>query len=236
MMHMTAAIAPCQGILAVPPGPVEATAPREPGRIGFDDGASRNQTIANAIAGALRRRPQLRQYRVDVSFQDGQAELTGQVADVSQRDEVLQIVRGIAGVERVLDRLVIRNSSVRTAQAETPEPGPMPKPSASPLPPEPTPIFQAGPSIGPGGPIPGPMMVPPRMPPYAWPTYAPYNNFSRVAYPTLYPYHSWPFIGPFYPFPKIPPGWRSVTLTWNNGYWWYGKNVSGHDWWRVRYW
>src|SRR5438093_777714 len=29
--------------------------------------------------------------------------------------------------------------------------------------------------------------TPPRMPPYAWPTYAPYNNFSRVGYPTEYP-------------------------------------------------
>jgi len=57
-----------------------------------------------------------------------------------------------------------------------------------------------------------------------------------VAYPNLYPYQSWPFIGPFYPYPKIPPGWRSITLTWQDGYWWYGKNATPHDWWRVRYW
>ena len=80
------------------------------------------------------------------------------------------------------------------------------------------------------------LMPPPPMPPYAWPTYAPYNNVSRVAYPNLYPYQSWPFIGPFYPYPKIPPGWRSITLSWQDGYWWYGKNATPHDWWRVRYW
>jgi hypothetical protein len=108
--------------------------------------------------------------------------------------------------------------------------------SAGGQPPEPTPIFQA-PASGFGcAPVPDPFMQPPRMPPYAWPSYAPYNNFSRVAYPTLYPYEAWPFIGPFYPFPKIPPGWRSVTLEWKDGYWWYGKNATGHDWWRIRYW
>ena len=69
---------------------------------------------------------------------------------------------------------------------------------------EPTPIFQAPP----GGPQ---QYNPPRMPPYAWPTYAPYNNFSRVGAPTLYPHQSWPYIGPMYPFPKIPLGWRSVS-------------------------
>ena len=111
--------------------------------------------------------------------------------------------------------------------------GPVPKqevaPPAGPQP-EPTPIFQAGPP-----PIPG-AYGPPKMPPYAWPTYAPYNNFSRVAYPTEYGYNAFPFIGPAYPFPKIPPGWRSVHLTWRDGFWWYGRNSTGYDWWSVRYW
>jgi hypothetical protein len=77
---------------------------------------------------------------------------------------------------------------------------------------------------------------PPRMPPYAWPTYAPYNNYSRVGYPTEYPQDAFPFIGPFYPFPKVPLGWRSVTLEWQDGHWYYGRNATQHDYWRVRYW
>ena len=79
-------------------------------------------------------------------------------------------------------------------------------------------------------------MPPPPMPPYAWPSYAPYNNYSRVAAPSMYPYQSWPFIGPPYPFPKVPLGWRSVNLRWIDGHWWYGRTATGHDWWRVRYW
>jgi hypothetical protein len=75
----------------------------------------------------------------------------------------------------------------------------------------------------------------PRMPPYAWPTYAPYNNYSRVAYPTAYPYNAWPFIGPIYPFPKVPLGWRAIKLEWEDGYWWYSKLMTKHDWWRLRF-
>jgi hypothetical protein len=76
----------------------------------------------------------------------------------------------------------------------------------------------------------------PPMPPYAWPTYAPYNNVSRVAYPEAYPYNAFPFIGPYYPFPKVPLGWRKVTLEWEDGYWWYGKQSTPNDYWRVRFW
>jgi hypothetical protein len=193
--------------------------------------------MADAIADRLRQAKQVRHYQVDISFQDGAAELSGQVADPIQRGEILRIVQGVTGVERVVDHLSLAGQPALTkaqAVSQPPEfePGPLPKPgepAAGKMGPEPTPIFQAPP-----GPQPG--MMPPRMPPYAWPAYAPYNNFSRVAYPNLYPYQSWPFIGPFYPYPKIPPGWRSITLSWQDGYWWYGKNATPHDWWRVRYW
>ena len=91
------------------------------------------------------------------------------------------------------------------------------------------PLFQAGPT--------SPYDVnPPHMPPYSWPTYAPYNNWSRVAYPLNYPYNAWPFIGPIYPFPKVPLGWRSVKLEWDDGYWWYSKVACKYDWWRLRFW
>ena len=96
-----------------------------------------------------------------------------------------------------------------TAPPRTPPP---PRPWSSRLP-----IFQA--------PAPSPYdLNPPRMPPYAWPTYAPYNNYSRVAYPLAYPYNAWPFIGPCYPFPKVPLGWRSVKLELDDGYWWYQQD------------
>ena len=60
----------------------------------------------------------------------------------------------------------------------------------------------------------------PGYPNYAWPSYAPYPNFSAVGYPTAYPWQAWPNIGPFYPYPEVPQDWRAVTLRWDDGIWW----------------
>src|SRR5262249_2662450 len=76
----------------------------------------------------------------------------------------------------------------------------------------------------------------PRLPPYAWPTYAPYNNYSRVAYPQTYPYNPFPYMGPYSPFPKVPLGWRKVVLEWEDGHWYYGRLSSPVDYWRVKFW
>jgi hypothetical protein len=76
----------------------------------------------------------------------------------------------------------------------------------------------------------------PTMPPYAWPTYAPYNNYSRVAYPNDYPQAAFPYIGPMYPFPKVPLGYRAIKLEWEDGHWWYGRTATKRDYWMVRYW
>jgi hypothetical protein len=233
----------------------------EPARLDFTpsqpltaQAAPANQQIAQTIADHLRQSGQLRRYQIDISFQDGQAELTGRVTDPVQRDEALRIVQGVPGVERVRDRLVLTGQgTVAQTQAVAPVGPGVPGPTQFtgqgggggfvPPPPtpegngrngngrsvEPAPIFQPGPATAND-------LFPPRMPPYAWPTYAPYNNYSRVAYPELYPYKSWPFIGPCYPFPKVPLGWRSVKLKWEDGHWWYSKHATGHEWWRLRYW
>ena len=86
---------------------------------------------------------------------------------------------------------------------------------------------------GPGG---AHALAPPSLPPYAWPTYAPYNNYSRVGYPEEYPHAAFPFIGPFYPFPKVPLGYRAIKLEWEDGHWWYGRNKTRRDFWSARYW
>jgi len=59
----------------------------------------------------------------------------------------------------------------------------------------------------------------PNMPNYAWPSYAPYPNYAAVTYPKQYSPTAWPYIGPFYPYPQVPLGWRKVTLEWHDGWW-----------------
>ena len=91
----------------------------------------------------------------------------------------------------------------------------------------------AGPAMGGGmgGPMPmagtGVGMPPipmrgdgPNMPNYAWPSYAASPNYAALQYPTQYSPTAWPYIGPFYPYPQVPLGWRRVSLEWDDGWWW----------------
>ena len=204
-----------------------------------------NPALAQAIAQALKNSGQLSRYQVQVVANGGTVDLLGEVADESQRAIVIRIARSAPGIAMVRDWLQVRPDPaiVRTQAPLIPplplQPLPLPQqpndkpgvgaPRVDGQLPEPMPIFQPMPG-------PNPMMQPPPMPPYAWPTVAPYNNYSRVAYPQAYSYEQWPFIGPMYPFPRVPLGWRSVSLTWEDGHWWYHRNPTGHDWWRIRYW
>ncbi|MCS7166294.1 MAG: hypothetical protein RMI91_02115 [Gemmatales bacterium] len=97
------------------------------------------------------------------------------------------------------------------------------------MPPEPVPSYRI--------PVPAHGMIgTPPLPPHAWPTYAPYNNYSRVAYPICYPYEAFPYFGPFYPFPKVPLGWRAVKLEWNDGFWFLSTHGQRYDYWVLRFW
>lgn len=72
---------------------------------------------------------------------------------------------------------------------------------------------------------PGPAGAPavgcrPNLPKYAWPSYAAHPNYAQVTYPKHYSAAAWPNIGPYYPYPKPPMGWRKVTMEWSDGHWW----------------
>ncbi len=72
--------------------------------------------------------------------------------------------------------------------------------------------------MGPGSPAPY-HYDSPSMPGYAWPSYAAYPNYAAVTYPKQYSPTAWPYIGPFYPYPQVPLGWRKVTMEWKDGWW-----------------
>ncbi len=59
----------------------------------------------------------------------------------------------------------------------------------------------------------------PHLPGYAWPSYAAHPNYAGVTYPKQYSPSAWPYIGPFYPYPQVPLGWRKVSLKWDDGWW-----------------
>ena len=73
----------------------------------------------------------------------------------------------------------------------------------------------------------------PCMPNYAWPSYASYPNYAAVTYPRQYSANAWPYIGPFYPYPQVPLGWRKVSLQWDDGWWFLDfSDKPGCCWWR----
>ncbi|MBX3438693.1 MAG: BON domain-containing protein [Planctomycetaceae bacterium] len=71
----------------------------------------------------------------------------------------------------------------------------------------------------------------PNLPEYAWPTHAAYDNSAAVTYPSMYDASAWPYIGPFYPYPQVPLGWRSAQLVWDDGYWNLKFNSRTDKWW-----
>ncbi len=196
--------------------------------------ANPNQTLADDVAHRLRATNVASGAEIKISAQDGMVTLTGTVKDAAQRDRIIRDVQTVRGV--IIVRAGIQDASgIMQVQDPGVNPAPVPPMPLSPLGPppgnpmvEPVPLGFAGQQ--------SPEMGAPNLPPHAWPTYAPYNNISRVAYPTAHPYNAFPFIGPYYPFPKVPLGWRKVTLEWEDGHWYLGRNSAPQDYWRVRFW
>jgi hypothetical protein len=210
-----------------------------------------NQKLADAVAEKLKAAGVAKGAKLNIETRGGVAELSGTATSEQQHEEILETLKKVPGLRRIESYVTVAGTGgpVQRAGGQQiqggvgPVPGPGSPYSASPLPPG-GPVPPGAVPVPTGDPLPlngMPAMAPvdpagPRLPPYAWPTYAPYNNYSRVAYPETYPYNAFPYIGPYYPFPRVPLGWRKVVLEWEDGHWYYGKLASPHDFWRVRFW
>ena len=216
-------------------GVVGAAAPATPMTVP----ASGNQTLADNVATRLTASPATQGADVSVHCQGGIVTVTGFCKDAAQKAAVLDQIRVVPGVKQVRDGVQVIPTGLVQAQA-TDVPAQLPtgpvvtQAPVGVMPSMAGPVVEPAP-LGPSGAVMAPNQAPP-LPPYAWPTYAPYNNVSRVAYPQTYPANAFPFIGPYYPFPKVPLGWRSVRLDWEDGHWWIGKTSAPHDYWRTRFW
>jgi hypothetical protein len=119
--------------------PLAASAADPPRRLEFA-AASANQKIADAVADAVRQSGQIRGYSVEISVQCGVAEVSGSVADQPQREEVLRLARGVPGVERVVDHLIMPEGVRRVRDDLPPAAEP---PPAAPEPPPHKPVVEA---------------------------------------------------------------------------------------------
>jgi hypothetical protein len=135
-----------------------------------------------------------------------------------------------------------RAMPVAMEQAVPPPAGPIPSPpvatpgrlpaaeATSGVPGAPLPMYAPGTAAGGVAPVRYDRAC---MPGYAWPSYAAYPNYAAVTYPKQYSATAWPYIGPFYPYPQVPLGWRKVSLEWDDGWWWLDfKDKPRCCWWR----
>jgi osmotically-inducible protein OsmY len=187
----------------------------------------------------------LRGFELDVSTVSGDVWVKGSVASQTQKDLVLDIARRTSGVARVIDDITVVGGQVRQVSTGV-TPAPVPQGASMPIASMPIANVPSAPrAFAPsglasmtmsgeyaGGGAPKPMQMggaeygagaprydQPNMPSYAWPSYAAYPNYAAVTYPKQYSPSAWPYIGPFYPYPQVPLGWRKVSLEWDDGLW-----------------
>ena len=207
-----------------------------------------DRQAAQQVANNMKQSGLLKDYRVGVKYADGVAWLTGSVINAEQKAAAEQIARRSAGVERVVSQLEIdasrqpntrrtmtdasvqRASRVATQHTAPSQRMPQNRLSQNNTP---RPYARMGQGVQPvnyGGPAMGARPLPagggqavsydnPQMPGYAWPSYAASPNYAALSYPKQYSPSAWPYIGPFYPYPQVPLGWRKVTLEWDDGWW-----------------
>ncbi len=176
--------------------------------------ADDNQVLADAIASRVQQSGDIKGYNIDIETNAGIVTLSGSVGTAGQRESLIDTVRNAPGVLAVRDRIAVRDGATQPASELRPVSDVVSEGNKSATPvtePEPVVDYQGGIA---------PFSDAPVVPPYSWPSYTPYNNFASLAYQTQYPSGAWPFIGPPYPYPMIPSGWRRVSLTWKKGYWW----------------
>lgn len=197
-------------------------------QISGETAAPGNQQVAEQIAAALSSRG-LTGYDIEIRYNNGTAALSGSVATPQQRQAASEAVSQIPGVRSVNNQLQVGSPIQQAAFAPNGMPmGGYPGAGA---------MMQPGP-MGPGmapvsmGVAPA-SYTNPHLPGHAWPAYAQYPNSAAVSYPTQYSASAWPYIGPFYPYPQVPMGWREVSLEWDDGYWQLNFNKEKDKWYWV---
>lgn len=194
-----------------------------------------NQAVAENIAGALGTAG-LNGYDIQISYQDGTATLSGAVANPQQRLLAEQAASSVSGVKLVSNQLRL---PAAPQMAAAPQMSAQQVAAQQMAPPQ-SPYIPAGYQGQPGPPAgyghPGAMAShtvhnSPNLPPHSYPTYGAYPNSAAVSYPKQYGASAFPYIGPFYPYPQVPLGWRKSTLEWKDGSWALDFDSKTDKWW-----
>ncbi|MFN0054890.1 MAG: BON domain-containing protein [Planctomycetales bacterium] len=222
-------------------------------------GADQNQEIANRVKQALVK-ARLDGQEIEIYVDKGVTTLKGVVTNPDLKKAAATAAKSVKGVTKVDNKLAVaepKGRPVQQAAASQPkgarpprarqvnyqaayegqEPVQIPQGAVpqgiQPIPANPAsygppPAAMQGPPGAGGGNM---LYNQPNHPDYAWPAYAQYPNYAAVTYPTQYSASAWPYIGPFYPYPQVPLGWRKATLEWDDGYWNLSFSPRTDRWW-----
>ncbi|MBS0201424.1 MAG: BON domain-containing protein [Planctomycetes bacterium] len=204
---------------------------------------SSNQAMAEQIGSALTA-ANLDGFDIGIRYHSGVALLEGSVGTQAERAAAEQAAYSVPGIRSVANRLVCTQERAMAAAPRQQMPqgqpgqyapvgyrqGEAPMPGAMPMAPGMAPGMP--PAYGhPGAGASQAVYNNPSVPDYAWPTYAQYPNSAAVSYPQQYSASAWPYIGPFYPYPQVPMGWRDATLRWDDGQWNLMFRTRTDKWW-----
>lgn len=172
-----------------------------------------NQETAQKIASALTKSG-LQAYDIEVRYQDGTALLSGTVPSAQEAQMAQAVASRVPGVRGVSNQLRPAGAPQQTAMAGPRGPrGPVRPVGFQGQMPIVPPAGQAPPTAS------GAVFNGPNLPNHAWPAQAAYPNYAGIQYPKEYSASAFPYIGPFYPYPQVPLGWRKVSLEWDDGFW-----------------
>jgi hypothetical protein len=211
-------------------------------------GDDQDKAIAEQIATVLRDSGHMKNYSVGVKYRSGTVWPSGRATSDQQMQTALAIVSELEGVEQIVNNMTagggakLRQPSAMQASARRTSYAAQADASAG----EAStavleqPVDAGGAQAIPAGyrhlgakhkfmrpmamysgasPVAPAAYDSPHMPNYAWPSYAAYPNYAALTYPKQYSATAFPFIGPFYPYPQVPLGWRKVSLEWDDGWW-----------------
>ncbi|MCA9047236.1 MAG: BON domain-containing protein, partial [Planctomycetaceae bacterium] len=167
-----------------------------------------NQQVAQQIADSLESQG-LSGYPIEIRYENGIATLLGEVSTTQQYQAAGFAAGRVSQVRDVQNNLQVAGPIAQTSFAPQGRVAPASMTYAQPgmMAAQPTAVGGAG------------MYSNPHLPSHAWPAYAQYPNSAAISYPSQYSASAWPYIGPFYPYPQVPLGWREATLRWDDGFW-----------------
>ncbi len=201
-------------------------------RVNAEAAAPSNQQIAEQIGSSLKQAG-LAGMPIDIRFQNGTVTLSGNVQNPAQRNIAQQAAGRIEGVRSVNNQLQVppappqlppRQMAPQQMASQQMAPHAVPASfgqqlAGYPQPGSPAAAQMTPVSAGPAAIAGAGAYSHPHLPTHAWPAYAQYPNSAAVTYPTQYSASAFPYIGPFYPYPQVPLGWREARLQWDDGFW-----------------